>query len=175
MLVHLEDIPPEGVEVELELDPDDPAVRELNPKGPVRGNLTIKKTGHQVLVRGEVSGEVKLNCARCLKGFTARIDEEVDIELRPVLDLEKAVQERELGSDDLDVEFFRGEALDIGHLVAEQISLAIPMKPLCAQDCGGLCPDCGADTAAGSCGCIPDPDPRWSALKDLKQQLSRKK
>ena len=175
MLVHLEDILPEGIEVELELDPDDPAVRDLSPKGPVKGSLTIRKTGHQVLVGGNVSGEVQLNCARCLKDFTARINEDVNVELRPILDLEKAAQERELGSDDLDVEFFRGDALDVGHLAAEQISLAIPMKPLCKADCGGLCPDCGADRTMGACGCEPAPDPRWSALKDLKLQMKTKK
>ena len=175
MLIHLEDIPPEGIKVELELDPDDPAVQDLNVEGPVKGILEIKRTGRQVLVRGNISGEVILTCARCLKVFTAGISEQIDIELRPVFDLERAAQERELGSDDLDVEFFRGDALDTGHLTAEQIALSIPMKPLCRDDCSGICPDCGADRSLGTCGCQPDEDPRWSALKDLKDHMDRKK
>jgi len=175
MLIHLEDILPEGIKVELNLDPDDPAVRELNVNGPVTGSFELRKTGHQVLVRGDVSGQVQLICARCLKDFAAVISERVDIELRPVLDLEKSAQERELGSDDLDVEFFRGDALDVGHLAAEQIALSIPMKPLCQDDCSGICPDCGVDRTSGTCDCKPDTDPRWSALKDLKNQLNRKR
>jgi uncharacterized protein len=175
MLVHLEEILPEGIEIEVCLDPEDPAVRELNVKGPVKGSLEIKKVGQEVLVRGKVSGEVKLTCARCLKEFESGIMEEVDIELRPALDLERAAPERELGTDDLDVEFFRGDALDISHLAAEQISLAVPMKPLCQDDCGGICPACGADRTLGTCGCEPDVDPRWSALKDLKDQINNKK
>jgi uncharacterized protein len=175
MLIHLEDILPEGIEVELSLDPDDPAVRELDVRGPVTGSFEIRKLGQQVLVRGDVSGEISLMCARCLKDFAAGISERVDIELRPVLDLEKASQERELGSDDLDVEFFRGDALDLGHLAAEQIALGIPMKPLCRDDCSGICPDCGVDRASGTCGCEPDTDPRWSALKDLKLKIENKK
>ena len=175
MLVYLEDILPEGIEIEVCLDPDDPAVRELNVKGPVTGSLEIKKLGQEVLVRGSVSGEVKLTCARCLKEFETGIMEEVDIELRPALDLERAAPERELGLDDLDVEFFRGDALDVGHLAAEQISLAIPMKPLCQYDCNGICPDCGADRTLGTCGCEPDTDPRWSALKELKLRIDNKK
>ncbi len=79
MLVHLEDILPEGIKVELELDPDDPTVRNLNIKGPVKGILKISKTGHQVLVQGQVSGEVQLTCARCLKDYNLGIEEEVDI------------------------------------------------------------------------------------------------
>ena len=175
MLVHLEDIHPEGIEIEVCLDPDDPAVRELNIKGPVKGSLEIKKLGQDILVRGSVSGEVKLACARCLKEFEARIMEKVDIELRPALDLERVASERELGSDDLNIEFFRGDALDVGHLAAEQISLAIPMKPLCKNDCSGICPACGEDRTLGTCGCEPDTDPRWSALKDLKFRIDNKK
>ena len=173
MLVYLEDILPEGIEVEVCLDPDDPAVRELSVKGPVKGTLQINRLGEHVLVRGSVSGEVELTCARCLRDFSSRIEEEVDVELRPVLDLQGAAQERELGSDDLDVEFFSGDALDIGHLAAEQISLCIPMKPLCREDCGGICPDCGIDRTSGTCECKPDTDPRWSALKDLKDRMKQ--
>ena len=175
MLVHLEDILPEGIEIEVCLDPDDPAVRELSIQGPVKGSLAIKKLGQEVLVRGSVSGEVRLFCARCLKEFETRIMEKVDIQLRPAADLERGAPERELGSDDLDVEFFRGDALDIGHLAAEQISLAIPMKPLCRDDCSGICPECGMDKTSGTCECEPDTDPRWSALKDLKYRLDYKK
>jgi uncharacterized protein len=175
MLVHLEDIPPEGLEVELVMDPDDPAVRDMEIRGPVKGTLKISKTGHQVLVRGRVNGQVQLTCARCLTDFTVEIDEEVDVELRPAFDLDRDARERELGSDDLDVEFFRGDALDVGHLAAEQVSLAIPMKPLCREECAGICPQCGADRVAGSCSCEPDTDPRWSALKDLKSRIDDKK
>ncbi len=174
MLVHLEDILPEGIEIEVSLDPDDPAVRELNVKGPVVGSFKIRKLGQQVLVRGSVSGEVLLTCARCLVEFTTRIREVVDIELRPVLDLDRTAQERELGSDDLNVEFFRGDALDVGHLAAEQISLCIPIKPLCQDDCRGICPECGANKSLGTCSCEPDTDPRWSALKALKDQMNQR-
>jgi uncharacterized protein len=175
MLVYLEDILPEGIEIEVSLDPDDSAVRELNVKGPVTGSFKIRKVGKQVLVRGSVYGEVLLTCARCLTDFAVRIREQIDVELRPVLDLDRTAQERELGSDDLNVEFFRGDALDAGHLAAEQISLCIPMKPLCQDDCGGICPECGANRTLGTCGCEPDTDPRWSALKELKDQMNHKK
>jgi uncharacterized protein len=175
MLVHLDDILPEGIEIEVCLDPEDPAVREMSVRGPVVGSFKIRKTGQQVLVRGSVSGEVLLTCARCLSDYGAGISEQVDVELRPVMDLEKTAQESELGSEDLNVEFFRGDSLDLGHLAAEQISLSIPMKPLCRDDCSGICPECGIDKTQGTCGCEPGTDPRWSALKDLKDRLNEKK
>lgn len=175
MLVHLEEILPEGSLVEVCLDPDDPAVRELNAKGPVKGSFQIKKLGQQIVVQGSINAEVGMTCARCLKDFTREISEKVDIELRPVIDLEKDAQERALGPDDLNIEFFRGDVLDIGHFAGEQISLSIPMKPLCREDCGGICPECGKDRSQAACGCEPDTDPRWSVLKDLKNRIGEKK
>jgi uncharacterized protein len=174
MLIHLEDILPEGIEIEVCLDPDDPALRELNVQGPVKGSFKIRKMGHLILIRGAVSGRVLLECARCLKEFNGGVLEEIDIELRPALELERTAHERELGTDDLDVEFFRGDSLDIGHLVGEQVSLSVPMKPLCSDDCGGICPVCGADRTLETCGCEQDADPRWSVLRDLKDRMNPK-
>ncbi|MDF1536191.1 MAG: YceD family protein [bacterium] len=174
MLLHLEDILPEGIEIEVNLDPDDPALREFDIKGPVTGSFQIGKTGSQVLVKGSVSGEVSMACARCLSDIVYRVDEPVDLVLRSITDLENTAQEMELGPDDLNVEHFRGDALDIYHLIAEQISLALPMKPLCRADCGGLCPDCGA--AGGECRCRPRiVDPRFTALQELKERMEKKK
>jgi uncharacterized protein len=51
----------------------------------------------------------------------------------------------------------------------EQFYLAVPMKPLCRDDCAGLCPSCGTNLNRGSCGCTRDwEDPRFAALKAFK-------
>ena len=174
MLLHLDDILPEGIDVEVRLDPEDPAVRELDIKEPVTGSFHVRKIGQQLLVRGSVVGEVKLRCARCLGDFALRIQEEIDIELRPVIDMERSGHEVELGSDDLDVEFFIGDALDLGHVVAEQIALLIPMKPLCREDCAGICSRCGAKRDENPCDCMTvETDDRWGALLQLKEQMKR--
>jgi len=176
MQLFLDDILPEGIDVEVRLDQEDSAVRELDIKGPVTGSFHIRKIGFQLLVRGHVAGEVRLRCARCLEDFYLEVREEVDIELRPVLDLEQSVQEMELGTDDLDVEFFRGNTLDLDCFTAEQVTLALPMKPLCREACGGICPKCGADRSQGSCGCLPEEhDSRWSGLLRLKEQMNTRK
>jgi len=53
----------------------------------------------------------------------------------------------------------------------EQFYLALPMKPLCREDCKGLCPRCGEDLNVKGCGCVIETaDPRWEALKTLKQK-----
>ena len=51
----------------------------------------------------------------------------------------------------------------------EQFYLALPMKPLCGDDCKGLCPVCGTNLNRGTCDCKRDwEDPRLAALKTLK-------
>jgi uncharacterized protein len=56
-------------------------------------------------------------------------------------------------------------------MVREQFQLALPMKPLCAQACRGLCPECGANLNRTECGCQPKwEDPRLEPLKRLLNQ-----
>lgn len=172
MLLHLDDILPEGIDLEVRLDSDDPAVRELDIKGPVTGSFNIRKIGHQVLVHGSIVGDVKLRCARCLRVFDLHVQEDVDIELRPTFDLEREGHEVELVADDLDVDFFKGDILDLSHIVAEQIALLVPMKPLCREDCAGICSRCGANRSENPCECLSEEtDDRWGALLHLKEKM----
>jgi len=84
-----------------------------------------------------------------------------------------AEAEVELDQDDLGVLMLDGEHLDTEPLIQEQVVLEIPMKPLCASDCKGLCPRCGADRNRTPVGCEePAGDERWEALGTLRDRLS---
>ncbi len=64
----------------------------------------------------------------------------------------------------------RLDAIDLIPLAREAILLDLPLAPLCAPDCQGLCPTCGADLSAGPCPCEPlSGDPRWAALDVLRR------
>lgn len=81
--------------------------------------------------------------------------------------------EGELGSsfdDDADEERFDGEKVDLSPLMREQVLLALPStEPLCNPGCLGLCATCGQNLNEGDCGHGKgSPDPRWSALKNVK-------
>ena len=81
--------------------------------------------------------------------------------------------EREIAEDDLTTAFYREGTLDVIEMLREQFQLALPMKPLCAQACRGLCPECGANLNRTACGCTPVwEDPRLAPLKEL---LNREK
>jgi uncharacterized protein len=104
---------------------------------------------------GRISAPWKSECRRCLGPVTGR----VDVEFREVF--ERAPTEGEtykLGREEVDLE----------PLVREALLLALPLTPLCRDDCEGICPTCGADLNEGPCGCPPaGRDPRWAALDDL--------
>jgi uncharacterized protein len=95
-------------------------------------------------------------------------------ELRYVPQVENAGDaEREIDEDDLTTAFYREGLLDVIEMLREQFQLALPMKPLCAESCRGLCPECGANLNRAECGCRPTwVDPRLAPLKEL---LNREK
>ncbi len=77
-------------------------------------------------------------------------------------------EERELEEEDLAVSFYRDDKIDLNQMIWEQVYLALPMKPLCKDDCRGLCPQCGTNLNLSQCNCERDfVDPRLAALKSL--------
>jgi uncharacterized protein len=77
--------------------------------------------------------------------------------------------EIELAPGDLTQSFYEGTEIDLTPLMYEQIMLALPTRPLCGEECRGLCPQCGINRNTGQCACVVEAgDPRWSALRNLK-------
>lgn len=80
-------------------------------------------------------------------------------------------EEHELVEEDLGVVTLTEPLLDTRPIVIEQIHLGIPMKPLCREDCQGLCGTCGADLNEGPCSCAPTGDARLAKLAALRGKL----
>lgn len=168
MKVIVSEIPEEGIELELDERLSSESVTVVSP---VRAFLKIDKSGADVLVRGTVSGDVELQCGRCLKNFIMPVRSRMDVVYHPE-DVNKKEESRGLTADELDSEFYRDDTLDTDELLLEQLILNIPMKPLCSGDCRGICPKCGTDLNIEQCGCGTDEiDPR---LKVLESLLKRK-
>ena len=128
-------------------------------------SLQISADGADVLVQGRLAATVPQTCGRCLESFPARVDATVDVRLVPRPATKDNV---ELGADDLDVDFYVDDLLDLKRVVETETTLALPMKPLCREDCRGLCPACGGNRNLVPCACAERaPDPRLAALRDL--------
>ncbi len=80
-------------------------------------------------------------------------------------------EEHELVEEDLGVVNLLEPVLETRPIVIEQIHLGIPMKPLCREDCQGLCGQCGADLNEGPCSCSPAGDARLAKLAVLRGKL----
>ncbi len=132
-------------------------------------DLAIQPDGADVLVQGRLTATVPQTCGRCLETFPARVDVGVDVRLMPRPATGDAI---ELGRDDLDVDFYVNDELDVNRVVETETTLALPMKPLCRDDCRGLCPACGGNRNLVPCACAsPAPDPRLVPLRDLATRL----
>jgi len=130
-------------------------------------DVSIQKSGEEYYCQGKVKSEMRLECARCLVEYTARLEGTTDFIIRS-----DAVRPdlRPGEFDDEDYAFIHGNDLrvDITDIVRQALALATPMKPLCREDCRGLCPKCGANRNEAECSCNRDEiDDRWAGLADL--------
>ena len=132
--------------------------------------LHVIRDGQDVVITGELAASVPLTCSRCLEDFRVEVRPSVDVRYvpRPVL---KHVGE--LGADDLDLDFYENDEVNLGALVETETTLALPMKPLCRDECRGLCAVCGANRNVVACACrTPASDPRLAVLKRLTAGLN---
>jgi uncharacterized protein len=165
MIIRVSDIPEEGLQVE-----DRAAFRLADTAWRLDSvSLAVTRDGDDVDVRGRITATVPQTCGRCLEEYPASVQATVDVRFAPRPAVGHSV---ELGTDDLDVDFYANDELNLGALVETETTLAVPMKPLCRDDCRGLCPGCGSNRNVGPCACpARAPDPRLAVLKDLAARL----
>lgn len=170
MEIKIQEIPPEGLLLSY---PEDPAQWGLAEKGltltgPIQVLLkAVKHNEKEVYIRGSVSAELLSECSRCLKKFPDPIQSEFHVDYVPLSNV-PSEQERQLLKEDLDLQFYEGEVIDVREVIEGQLFLVAPMRPLCNPDCRGLCPHCGEDLNRVTCSCPKESiDLRWAGLKDL--------
>jgi uncharacterized protein len=103
-------------------------------------SMTLRSMSDGIIVRGRVRTAVDLTCTRCLTEWTAGIE----VPLEAVFRLEP-----DDADDELPIE--SGGWIDLDSVVHDEVSLALPSRPLCREDCRGLCPTCGTDLNIDPC------------------------
>jgi len=176
LLIDIPRIPPEGFDLDEPLDPavlhlDGEADLALRPGGRLRAHVEVvdQTTLH---VRGYLDGTLDVDCARCLDRYPVTLGQELDLFYLPAAAGQPEAQEEEVELSDRDVVvgYYDGDHLDLGEVIREHVLLGLPLKPLCREDCLGLCPRCGKNRNAGPCGCTPEEeagDPRLEPLRKL--------
>jgi len=137
-------------------------------EGPLQSEARVWKAGQSVLINGRVQTTLQLQCVRCLKEFSYPISSTFELALLP-LEKTSSDEETELREDDMESNFYQGGEIHLSEIACEQVFLEIPFKPLCQEECKGLCPTCGKDLNFGSCECVREEfGSGFSALKKLK-------
>lgn len=159
----------------LKVDPADLDRPELLELGEIALTGRIRRIESGYWLEAEMTFEQILECMRCLVPVTVPTTVEVTslvaIEGNGPPDGDAG---RELDAEAVGVLSLREPVLDTETLLAEQLQLNIPMKPLCREDCAGLCATCGANQNDGACACEAAVDPRWAALAALQGEAGRK-
>jgi uncharacterized protein len=135
---------------------------------PVSLTLDIQKDGKQFRLVGHVATTLELPCSRCVEPFRWPVDAAFDLRYLPQSS-NRGDEERGIEEDDLSTAFYDDDEIDLAQLMREQFYLALPMKPLCGDECRGICPMCGTNLNRGACDCRRNwDDPRLAALQQLK-------
>jgi uncharacterized protein len=172
MAIKINEIPPEGLKLELaqKLDLFDSGTASTA----VSAVLGIRPTGAGSLhITGRVQADPVFKCSRCLRDFSYHIEAELNIDLAPEKVLGTA-PDHELGRSELDMEFYQGDEIEPLDFVKEQVLISVPMVPLHRPDCKGLCPVCGTDLNETGCGCQKNDPGEFSPFSGLKNLLKKK-
>lgn len=163
--ISLKDVPAEGREFSF----SDQSAWEANwrvfrmpikPGRPLTAAFTVLPQKDGVLVRGRLTGSVILECSRCAGDVEHLVDLPFEIYEQAPDEAEQSLFLRREG-DHLE--------LNPAEMLWEEFSLNLPVKLLCAKNCKGLCPKCGANRNEEACECPPEEgDSRLEALRGLK-------
>jgi uncharacterized protein len=104
----------------------------------------LEPAGQGYLLRGTLHGTLTASCARCLETAPIAIDSPITVSF---------VEDAASDDDDDDVLPFEHGVIDIGSPIRDEILLAVPMSPICREDCAGICPSCGRNRNLTPCDC----------------------
>ena len=138
-----------------------------------------------VLATGTATAPLAGECARCLAPLTSSVtvgfqelylyadgrhDKHDRHDRQQTHDKHDTFEERDEPDDD--ERYLDGDRLDLEPAFRDAVVLALPMSPLCREDCPGLCAECGVPLADAGPGHRHDEaaDPRWAALERFGDQ-----
>jgi len=105
----------------------------------------------------DIFAKVEMQCSRC-----------IDTYVQDVYANANHVFVKEGNQSDEDEHLFKGDEIDLTEIVLNEIAAEFPMKPLCSEECKGLCPVCGKNNNKTKCNCkAGEVDPRLQILKKL--------
>lgn len=133
------------------------------------GRVRLLRSREGVLVHAELVVAPTLECARCLTPFTLTLPLTIDEEFRPLRD---PVTGNPVTADPDDFRIDPRHQLDLSEAVRQYEEVAMPIQPVCREQCAGLCPVCGQNLNERRCGHdAPDDGAAPDGLRALANRL----
>jgi uncharacterized protein len=126
-------------------------------------DLRFEAVMEGVLVSGTARAPLAGECVRCLDA----IDSATAVEFQELYLYPDRAEEAGAEADE-DVRVVEGELIDLEPTLRDAVVLALPLAPLCRDDCPGLCPQCGTRLADDPTHQHETTDLRWAALAELR-------
>lgn len=109
-------------------------------------DVVVTNTGAGVVASGTANVDLTTSCSRCLEDFTFRVQATVEgFYTSPETAAEIP--------DDQEWEPIGDGVIDLSHAIDQAVRIELPFAPLHAEDCAGICPECGADRNVIACEC----------------------
>jgi len=179
MRIRFDDIPEEGLKLNFSGDQDTlshalesiPPTEGLDISPRVEGQLQILVSGKDYFLLGTIIGVMRVQCSRCLADFS--VQKQIDVNMVIRRGAEK-LSEKESDEPEKDLVYIEGPEIELAEIILQELLLEVPMKPLCKEDCPGLCSKCGALIGSAECACPQETpvDQRWAAIARLKKGLA---
>lgn len=115
--------------------------------------LNLLRADTTIVVRGGVVMPLRAPCSRCLIPVTYNGRTPIDLTLIPTTEMDEPGQDGELTDDQVSLGTYDDPYVDLGMLIHDEVLMALPMQPLCKEDCLGLCTTCGINRNDQDCAC----------------------
>jgi uncharacterized protein len=135
---------------------------------PLDLDLKFESVSEGVLVTGTVSAPTSGQCARCLAATSGEITVALtELFAYPDSTTEATTEEDEVGH-------IVDGTVDLEQPLIDAVGLALPLSPVCRDDCPGLCSVCGVALAEAEPGHHHEQiDPRWAKLSGMLSDPER--
>ncbi len=136
---------------------------------PMLVDLRLTKLEPDYYLRGKMNFALGQVCARCAETFSQPIQQGFELALSHVSSGRHVEAKLEEESEELDINFFEGNEIDLAPVLEEQFYLSLPLKAVCDPNCKGICQHCGKNLNSGPCGCTKETNMSpFAVLKNLK-------
>jgi len=134
----------------------------------VKGDIKLVRTDRGTLATGNLDTVLEIECVRCLETFPHPVKIKFEEEYFPTIDILTGLPVNIPEDQPVYFTIDGSHVIDLDEGIRQYALLAVPMKPLCKEDCAGICPSCGKNLNTEVCICHPgEIDPRLAKLKDL--------